>query len=584
MGGQDLVMVALSGVQRFIEESRTTSDLRAGSRIIAELTAQAVSVCEASKAELVFPTSAREEVGMPNRVVALAPAGQGTALARKASERVRECWQDWLRRFLGRDEDTPGMPAVTWVVVPPREGGYPEQWREAQRRLVARKQVRDFAALEVRSAGLCQLSPRWPATRPPRQNLRPFERDTLSAANWVKRERGRHHSGIASTYGIASAPFRAAVLEQMGCPRVSTVVDDLREAVKEAGVGIPGRPLPGMAKPRGEAAQWLWRDGGQWVYPDSWSAESLARQLGKPTSGAEFTDFRDVVALGRMAAANLQKVMEEKFQVAPPASYLAVLAQDLDDMGSHLSGKTKKENLSRKRHAEISDQLRRVAEKQTSLLRDPAQLGVEVYAGGDDLLAFLPAATALAGARACKKAVTEVSADLPDASSALLFFHRRYPLRLALAASRAALAAAKSVPGKHALAVGYLRRSGTQETYVRKWVPDPSNPEMLVCDYLSDFTRSGMQTARLSPGLLRDLERDAPALFGLSPDTFAAELQRLIYRHTSAPTDHQRKEFALRAADRLRILGLSDGASPTKSEQTLIAAARVGVFLRQECR
>lgn len=55
VAGQDLVVIALSGVQRFIEESRTTSDLRAGSRIIAELTEQAVSVCEEAAAELVFP-------------------------------------------------------------------------------------------------------------------------------------------------------------------------------------------------------------------------------------------------------------------------------------------------------------------------------------------------------------------------------------------------------------------------------------------------------------------------------------------------------------------------------------------------
>lgn len=579
---QDLVVVALSGVQRFIEESRSTSDLRSGSQIIVELTAQAVSVFEESAAELVFPASAREKVGMPNRVVALAPAGQGAELAKRAVERVHAHWKEWLREFLGREEDTPGMPSVMWVVAPPREGGYPEQWKEAQRRLAARKQVRNFTALEARSTGLCLLSPRWPATGLPSKDLRPFERDMLSAANWVKREHGRRREGIASTYAIASAPFRAAVLEKMNDDAaVAKHVKDLREAVKTAEIGLPGWPLRGMAEPQDDTAKWLWRHGGQWVYPDSWSAESLARQFGKPASGEEFDLFRIAVGVGLIAATRLQKAMLENHKVAPPASYLAILTQDLDNMGRHLSDP---DVLSRKGHAEISDQLREVAEKQTALLHSPELLGATAYAGGDDLLAFLPAATALEGARACKQAVVEVSPSLPTASTALLFFHRKYPLRLALAEARKALAAAKSMPEKHALAVGYLRRSGTQETYVRKWTPDRSAPDRLVTDCLAVFARSGPQEAQLSPGLLRDLERDGPALGRLRPDTLVAELRRLVHRHTSAPTAEQQKEFALQATDQLRVLGLPDSSSSANPEQPLIAAARVAVFLRQECR
>ena len=559
--GQDLVVIALSGVQRFIEESRSTSDLRAGSRIIAELTEQAVSVCQESAAELVFPAPSkkRKDVGMPNRVVALAPAGQGTTLAQRATARVNEKWKEWLQKTLGRIEETPGMPAVTWAVAPPRPGGYPEQWKEAQRRLAARKQVRNFTALEARN-GPCQLSPHWPATTKPPKGLPSFERDTLSAANWLKRKLGRPNDkesvspyGIPSTYGIASAPFRIEVLKNINDPDVTEQVDYLHQVVQDedTGIHIPNWPLPGMPKPQGELAQWLWRHGGQWVYTDSWSAESLAREFRKPTSGEAFDNFSRTVEIGRIAAADLQKIMRDKFQVAPPSSYLAILVQDLDGMGSYLS---EEKNLSHKRHTEISDQLRRVAERQTELLHDSALLGVAVYAGGDDLLAFLPAATALAGARACRQAVTEVSPELPTASSALLFFHRKYPLRLALAASREALAAAKNVPGKNA------RREATcaapnQETYVQKWaLPDHNDPEALVCDRLSLFTRSETG-ARLSPGLLRDLERDSHALCTLSLDLFTAELQRLVHRHTLAPTSEQQKAFALKAAEQLRLLG-----------------------------
>ncbi len=114
--------------------------------------------------------------------------------------------------------------------------------------------------------------------------------------------------------------------------------------------------------------------------------------------------------------------------------------------------------------------------------------------------------------------------------------------------------------------------------------PRPLRPDRLVTDCLAVFARSGPQEAQLSPGLLRDLERDGPALGRLRPDTLVAELRRLVHRHTSAPTAEQQKEFALQATDQLRVLGLPDSSSSASPEQPLIAAARVAVFLRQECR
>ncbi|GAA3732311.1 Cas10/Cmr2 second palm domain-containing protein [Salinactinospora qingdaonensis] len=584
---RDLVMVALTGVQRFIEESRSTSDLRAGSRIIADLATEAARVFEEATAELVFPTSTAGQVGVPNRVVALAPQEQGTVLARRAARRVEEQWRAWVRTHLGRDAATPGMPGVVWVAVPPAEGGYPQQWRQAQQRLAARRGVRDFPAQQALAADLCSLSPRWPAVEPPRKNMRPFERDRLGAANWVKRERGRRGDGIASTSGFASAPFRAKVLEHMAHPKVAAAVADLRDAVAAAKLGTWERPVPGLPKPRGKGAQvgaarWLWRYGGRWVYRDTWEAEGLAREVGRRSGDADFAGFRDTVGLGRMAAATLQKVMAEEFAVAEPAAHLALLAQDLDGMGRHLS---RSALLSPEAHADLSRALGRVARSQADLLRSPEILGAEVYAGGDDLLAFVPASTALTAARGCEGAISAVSAELPTASSAVLFFHHKYPLRLALAEVRACLERAKAVPGKHALAAGYLRRAGAREVCVQPWVPNRLAPGLSAGDYLADFTPGADADApRLSPGLLRDVERDAAALAELDQDTFEAELRRLVHRHTSGGDERTRREFAVLAGRRLRTLSAPDNLPADDSHRSLIAAARVAVFLRQECR
>lgn len=43
-GGQDLALIALSGVQRFISESRATSDLSSASEVIERLAIEAATV------------------------------------------------------------------------------------------------------------------------------------------------------------------------------------------------------------------------------------------------------------------------------------------------------------------------------------------------------------------------------------------------------------------------------------------------------------------------------------------------------------------------------------------------------------
>jgi CRISPR-associated protein Cmr2 len=195
------VVVALPGVQRFIAEARSTSDVRAASQIFVRLAGRAAEVCQDAGGELVFPSAMAGADSMPNRVVALFPPGAGPSAARRVEEAVHERWRGWLRDAVPRgDAGTPGMPIVHWVCMPPAGGGYPGQWQEAQRLLAARRRVRDFEAVEWRRRVLCSLGPRWPAADPP-SGLRPHEQATLSAAGWVKRRWHKLHGldGFPST-------------------------------------------------------------------------------------------------------------------------------------------------------------------------------------------------------------------------------------------------------------------------------------------------------------------------------------------------------------------------------------------------
>jgi len=148
--GGDLVVVALPGVQRFIAEARSTADVSAASEIYSALAEQVVNVLNSETgAHLVLPADSNSsdvppsgQGGMPNRVVALLPAGTGAPGALRASEAVHETWQRWVRRALepARGEPfpaTPGFPCVQWVCVPADPAGYREQWRSRCCRLAA---------------------------------------------------------------------------------------------------------------------------------------------------------------------------------------------------------------------------------------------------------------------------------------------------------------------------------------------------------------------------------------------------------------------------------------------------------------
>ena len=173
---RDLVVIALSGVQRYITESRTTADLRAASQIVAHLAAEAVDHLDGHSAKMVFPAPVQQseqsgkrhkrgtEDGMPNRVVALLPEGTGPTAAKHTAKHLDAVWKKWMQEvFDRRMPQVPGWPAVQWVSVPAGLGSYAQAWKSAQRSLAQRKNTRAFRQPEDTPGELCMLSPRWRA-------------------------------------------------------------------------------------------------------------------------------------------------------------------------------------------------------------------------------------------------------------------------------------------------------------------------------------------------------------------------------------------------------------------------------------
>jgi hypothetical protein len=251
--GRELVVVALPGVQDFIAEAQSTSDVHASSDIYASLADQVVDALRDAGGELVLPVRdsagtvdagravdakqpgrgrSGDSAGTPNRIVALFPAGTGAVAAGARGRRLMApgragCGARWACPKAIRFRRRPGFPLVQWVCVPEGAGGYAGQWREAQRLLAARRRIRDFAAVpqqEWRQRKLCSLAPRWPAEPEAPDGVPPHERSAvLSVAGWVKRRWRRlsDSPGFPSAASIASAPYRLVVLTAAWTGRIT---------------------------------------------------------------------------------------------------------------------------------------------------------------------------------------------------------------------------------------------------------------------------------------------------------------------------------------------------------------------------
>jgi hypothetical protein len=583
----DLLFLSLPGVQRFISESLSTSHVRAASEIVSHLSRAASDACGAAAAGARVVIPGPQGVGLnaegaPNRLVVEVPAGQGEPVARSAQAAVDQAWAGWLRKTFHSSVDVSslrveGFPRLQWVCVPHSLGGYQVQWGIGTQALASRRRARDFERVDIHDRDLCALSPRWPAVHAP-DNVLPHEPTNLSSVNWVKQRWRRiqqHQDGFPSTASIASAPFRRSVLAAMDDSGVREAVAALRQAAMSTGV-LPESPVPGLSYSKDALGAWLVTSGGPCVFESWWSVERLADDLGRDKGG-----ITGAVADGARAAKRLAEAMRSR-GVPPPSPYLAVIVQDLDNMGSFLSGSgvdahgERLSQISADSHAQVSTNLQALSRSQRQCLSDD-WLGVPVYAGGDDLLAFVPAATALGAARGVHDLVPE---SLPSASTAVLFFHYHGALQSALRSAHVLLDQAKArVPGKHALAVGYQRRSGASSSTIQPWKTD-------VIDALQSFATDAAH--RISPRLVSDLRRDRGELGRLSTAhaaTYTAEIARLVRRHLSG--DRERSgERAKALADQLVRLVHTE-AAPSLDQDLgpapgLERLAEVGVFLRQE--
>ncbi|PDW04679.1 type III-B CRISPR-associated protein Cas10/Cmr2 [Candidatus Viridilinea mediisalina] len=479
-----LFLVTLGPVQEFIASARRSRDLWFGSWLLSELSRAGAEVLlqPTFDSQLIFPAPSSDDpsrltaYNVANRILAEVPQGVdcevlGKAVAEGVQARLAALREaafaniSWhadhpnLRTLALRQVED--LIEVTWVALPLTDD-YKASRNRIEDVMAARKATRTFGAAPQLS-GVHQpkssidgsresvipqaLSRAAKANVEGRRLLyRSYRADyaeQLSGVDLLKRWGAveAQEADFPSTSHFAALPFLDR--ETVGDQAVSTAFARYLEGLRAAGAQLHTldrrfqRPLTGEVD-----AAILFED-------------RLALELGQAdvaTAHGHLLDFF-------VAATNNRR----------PDPYYALLLADGDNMGLAIDMQNSPEA-----HRMVSRTLDGFAARVREVVEQEYS-GALIYAGGDDVLAFLPmhtvlgCAQALAAAFQQQMAAVGLGAKTPTLSVGVALVHHLEPLADALTLARRAERLAKELPGKDALGLILNKRSGAECAIRGRW-------------------------------------------------------------------------------------------------------------------
>lgn len=247
--------------------------------------------------------------------------------------------------------------------------------------------------------------------------------------------------------------------------------------------------------------------------------------------------------------------------------YYAMIMMDGDDMGKWISGAEDKvlsgyNKIDEAYHREISRRLTVFSEQSVPQLVKQAN-GRLVYAGGDDVLAFVPLPQLLPLIQSLRAAFSSEQGldDKATASMGVVIAHRKEPLQRVITSVRGLEAKAKSYKNsahkKDAVAFGLLSKSGQIREAIIPWYigkdREVSNIELLIrlCDAFGE-TLSSTFLYHFGEAFLPLIPQGKKT--DLAPEMIDLELRRLI---TRASLKMKQEELDQLTEDLLEVYELS---------------------------
>lgn len=521
-----LLLIHIGPVQDFINSARRTRDLSFGSWLLSELArAAAYEIANLHGLEsLIFPAPLDKAQLLPdtknfiapNKILALVPQFPDdlSRLVRKAV---------LARLYTIRDQAYTGIPFSEderkranaqvedlvdffWAAFPLADHDYQKARRHVEALMGARKNTRDFnqvtwGAFTPKSSLDGQLesvipeqayaSPRLSDTEKHQvlQDLycsyRAGPAEHLSGVDLLKRwgiaTFGEH---FPSTSHIATLPFlqRLTILNNAHLAKVSKVWQDYIALLKKAAISAKLEQIPHhfLAHPL------LDHSDGSLLFE-----ERLVDMLYIP--GVPATRNRALIQ-AKNALRVFYTVLDEQWrdlglQKARPDPYYALLQADGDGMGELIDAQAEHGS---ERHRALSQKLSQFSAEALAIVE--CHDGSAIYAGGDDILAFLPLHTVLACARELRKTYCSRLRDFTNRqqqpsslSVGIGIVHHLDSLHSARIIARETEQRAKRVPKKNALAITVSKRSG--EDYSIEGPGEQLEPDL---ETLIAFCRQGV--------------------------------------------------------------------------------------------
>ncbi|MEM7117787.1 MAG: type III-B CRISPR-associated protein Cas10/Cmr2 [Chloroflexota bacterium] len=521
-----LLQIQLGPVQDFIATARKSRDLWYGSWLLSELskaTALAIAQAEGAVNALIFPAATDfaqlapdSPLNVSNHILAIV-SGDPTEIAAAAKTavmtRLHTLRDDAYRHVsslivtAAAQAQIDDMLEWYWSAVPVAEATYQDNRRLAGALLASRKGTRNF------------FQPSW-ALPVPKSSLdggresvipehhfqtgnelflyrefgaRPAER--LSGIDLLKRHGQRvEESRFPSTSHMAALPYQKS-LEQATDEQTAELWHQYLYTL-------------GLARERERV-------------PTGWLHPLMQLADGKLLFESRLSDLGLDEQQAKASAQLLNRFLQHVAGSKRPLPYYALLLGDGDSMGKILDAQT-----SSQAHRDVSKALAGFAEEVVTIVRE--HQGALVYAGGDDVLAFLPLHKAIACAAALANAFREQLDSFSDEegnkatfSAGLAITHHIEPMSDAFALARRMEKAAKDVPGKNAFAVAIDKRSGTTRTVSGKWDVFDKRLEKLI-----DFHRLDA----FPDGAAYQLRDSAQRLAGQNKALLHDEAKRIIRR------------------------------------------------------
>lgn len=502
-----LLLWSIGPVQDFIATARRTLDLWYGSHILSEVSRAAAVSARKAGATLLLPsaeTAANPDIGVANKVLVEVPSGiepevVAKAMNQAAVDRLRDDARavfDWAETLGRLDRDAAcrqidDLLERQWAVTP-RTSNFRADRRRVEHLLAATKAHRAFgqptwgsdrakSSLDGTREAVLDLS----KDGGRRRELGVLDQEVLDAVGLLKRGGPRHPALAEEMPGRIPSVSVAAAMPFL--KKAAAKPDAARAWSQYLAALPPGVPLP--REPVG-----LPLVGHSPVH------------LVYPSRLHEFWPDQEERELAERALRELL----ETLGVGAPDPYYALVQADGDRMGRVLDGAQTTTALTG-----VGEALASFSEAVRGLVRDHD--GFTIYAGGDDVLAFVPVGRALDFAAALRAAYdlrvgVAAKALVPDAEATTLsvgiaIVHHLEPLATARDHAQAAEKAAKDAGG-NAWCVRRVARSGDTVQVAAPW-SDGSNPFGLLEVAVGHYQRRG-----LPRGLPYDLRGLADCLLG----------------------------------------------------------------------